>query len=348
METKRIALYDYIKGILMLGIVFGHFLNAFSSVSNQSSVLHLLVRTFDLPMYMLLGGVLLNKTIGKYTLSQFIVRKISKVARPTIVLGSILGIITYTVLGSFQLLKLLQYIFGIWFMWSFFISTIIVCIVTKLIKRPILQITVFCIIQLSLHLISYNLFNLNFMFPFFVLGFYLPAINLFFKKNQETKVKDCRLICVSFVLFIILFSFWNSSYMIWESDGLLLQDTIQKSLVAVYRFCIGIFGSICAFYVMKTLYSVLDKKINSTVLKIGKESMSIYIIHSFLVSQCFSSALKIICGRTALIRNFITSNWRFVILFVAPILSILTCLIIQKFVELIKKNRMVSKIVYGV
>ena len=56
MEKQRVELYDYLKGFLMIGIVFGHFLNAFSLISHQSSILHLLVRTYDLPMYMLLGG----------------------------------------------------------------------------------------------------------------------------------------------------------------------------------------------------------------------------------------------------------------------------------------------------
>lgn len=176
MGKQRVEFYDYIKGFLMIGIVFGHFLNAFSFISNQGSILHLLVRTYDLPMYMLLGGVLLSKTIGKYILSKLLIRKISTVARPTIILGTIFGVITYIVIGKLSVLNVIKYISGIWFMWSFFLCTIIVAVVTKLIANNRLQIVLLVCIQIILHLLPYDPYNLNYMFPFFVLGFYLPGI----------------------------------------------------------------------------------------------------------------------------------------------------------------------------
>lgn len=343
MGKQRVEFYDYIKGFLMIGIVFGHFLNAFSSISNQGSILHLLVRTYDLPMYMLLGGVLLSKTIGKYILSKLLIRKISTVARPTIILGTIFGVITYIVIGKLSVLNVIKYISGIWFMWSFFLCTIIVAVVTKLIANNRLQIVLLVCIQIILHLLPYNPYNLNYMFPFFVLGFYLPAIMQ--RISQITNVHYLN--HFAFIAFIILFSFWDSSYMIWSSNGLFFHDTVRTIAIAIYRFCIGLCGSICVFNFVKVLYSSNHKIFNDSICAYGRESMSIYIIHSFLVSQCFKSVLIIVCGRVSHIHDLIINHYRFVILFVAPLLSILTCQIIYLLVKYIKRINIISKAVYG-
>lgn len=342
--NKRNKFYDFVKGFLTLGIVFGHFLNAFNTIGGFESILHLVIRTYDLPFFMILGGFLLNKSIGKYSLPKVLLRKLSRVARPTIIIGGIFAIIIYIVIREFSFENIIRYIFGIWFMWSFFFCNIIVCVVSKLVKKKWLQLLIFCLIQFGFHFIPFDIWNMNFMFPFFVVGFFLPDLTTSFSKlidNAWIKV-------FSLVIFMILLSFWDSSYMIWSSNGIFLEDTLYTMTVSAYRFVIGLFGCICLFYIIRMLYNAISIFIKNEICHFGEESMSIYIIHSFLINSCFESALGMACNRLPALSVWFANNYRFVILFVAPVSAFIISEIIYRFVALIKKNKIISNVIFGI
>ena len=293
MRNNRNPFIDFIKGMLILGIVYGHFVNSFSKVSNIHSFFHLMIRTFDLPFFMLISGYLLSLTIEKYTLRSALINKISKIARPAFVFGAFFALVTYAVIGDISVKSIIRYISGIWFIWSMLICSIVVIVVTKSLKKIKYQILLLCMFQIVFHLLPSNPWNINYMFPFFVIGFYLKSI-----RSHTTFLNSKMLRYCAFFTFILLLSEWKESFTIWNSNGQWLSNTFGSTVaIALYRFTIGITGCFCAYSIYMMFYNNLDSSFTKTVCSFGKESLMIYIVHSFLVSQCFTSALEMACYR---------------------------------------------------
>ena len=62
MISKRNAKYDFYRGLLMLGVVWGHTITALRyGIGGSSGLLHFF-RTYDMPMFAFISGYFLNKS----------------------------------------------------------------------------------------------------------------------------------------------------------------------------------------------------------------------------------------------------------------------------------------------
>lgn len=67
---------DYLKGILMFGVVWGHLITTFPDGSPNHISIHWIIRTFDMPLFMLLSGYFLSFSIKKHGILTNITNKL--------------------------------------------------------------------------------------------------------------------------------------------------------------------------------------------------------------------------------------------------------------------------------
>ncbi|MBR1520090.1 MAG: acyltransferase family protein [Bacteroidaceae bacterium] len=106
---------DFFKGLLIWSVVLGHTLNALCPIENS---LHILLRTFDLPMFMYISGFLLRGSLARHHWKQLVANKVTNIVVPAVI---------------WMLISLL---FGdhcmYYFLWAVFVSSIIVCVCEKI------------------------------------------------------------------------------------------------------------------------------------------------------------------------------------------------------------------------
>lgn len=121
---KRDGKLDFFKGLLIWSVVLGHSLNALC----PGTVLHTVIRAFDLPMFMYISGYLMRGSIGRYDWKQLVMNKVTTIAFPAVVWIAV----------SFMLSDIHSY----YFLWAVFISSVVVCLNEKVMAimslRPIL------------------------------------------------------------------------------------------------------------------------------------------------------------------------------------------------------------------
>ncbi len=99
---------DFIKGLLIIGVVYGHILNAVRMDTDASFWIAKLIRAFDMPMFMLIGGYFLSKSISKYHPLKYIFNKITQLIFPLALWCIIVNIMMYLVKRQFSILSTLK------------------------------------------------------------------------------------------------------------------------------------------------------------------------------------------------------------------------------------------------
>lgn len=96
MRDKRI---DFAKGMLMFCVIYGHMINALLSGTPHSPIwLHVFVRTFDMPFFMILSGYFLKRSLEKKK-APFVVRTITECGSETLALYILQSIVIERLLG---------------------------------------------------------------------------------------------------------------------------------------------------------------------------------------------------------------------------------------------------------
>lgn len=248
---------DFYKGFLIWSVVLGHCLNV---CCPREDTLHLLLRTFDLPMFMYISGFLLRGSIRRYRGKQLICNKVTGVIFPALVWAVV------------------SLLFGnrcfYYFLWAVFFSVTIVCVCEQHLGKSWAWAGMVLMV-VGLHLVPYNVVNLSFLFPFFLTGYYSKNI------AEIGWSKGAASIIVYIVLFLFL---WRPEYTIWNSGGYLLWHTSYIIQVIVLRFAIGIVGIYSAILIWSRLYVVIKDSLFTRMMSvIGKETLGIYLLQHIIV-----------------------------------------------------------------
>lgn len=309
---SRDSRFDFYKGFLMLGVLWGHTITALLCNEPNHNQIHSLFRIYDMPFFMLISGYFLSISISRYNLKSLLLNKTTQILVPTILWSLINSKFTS--------------ISGYYFLWAIFLSSCICILITKKIQSSSLRLTIFLFIIIVLHLQPYSIHNMPFLFPYFVIGFYSKLV---FKK--------CNLLII--LLFVLGFSFWNSSYSVWSSGCYLFAGN-NIGIIISFRTIMAILGIILAKRIMDLLYnttSVEKSWFYKLMINSGKETLAIYILQAILIE----GILRKICLLLYHKLNFNIFNINEGVLgyFYAPVISIITLYSLLKLISLIKKNQ---------
>ena len=321
MRDQRI---DFIKGMLMWCVVYGHAVNTLLCGTSYAPVwLHTFVRTFDMPFFMVLSGCFLRKSLERRGAFDVFINRLSMILLPIAVWTLIRGHVVFV---------------AYYFLWAVLMSSI-VCIVGSCVASVLpgrggrlVEFLFYVAVAVLLHVVELP-WNLFYLFPFFVVGYY-----------ADGRFKVSRLgFCIVSAVFVVGLCFWNVSYRPWAVGALAWKDSSAAFVVYMYRFALGVAG----VYVMAKVFDVIWGVVNNSVSAIaqmiagwGRETLALYILQSIVVERIGTA----ICS-AAYAHHPITLTQPVVNLigyFIAPLLSALVIISLMFVTRKIKSLRILK------
>jgi len=342
MEKKRIDYIDFIKGISIFFVVWGHTIqNIGAENAFWTNPFHIVICTFHMPLFMILSGFFFSIPSTKNLLS-LTKKKFRQLIIPCFGWSIVLVLLTtcYMIVDKepislVERIKTLFYETGtrFWFLRSVFICYLGAAVSIRIFRKD----TVACLISILIMLLLTDNFRLSmdkFMYPFFWIGYFLHK-HLSFLSTHKYK-----LILTSLILYIILIVYWHTKYYIYitgmsfyeiVNGKILFFPFLERLEVVLYRYAIGILGSICLFFTLQSVYTSSFQSIKN----IGKYTLGIYVIHIFIEGN--------------LLNRFDISGTGFWVfnLVLTPLISLILIYICIGIIKVIQKNRFTNTLFLG-
>ena len=314
MKIERLERVDFYKSILMFGVVWGHLCTVLLTGLNHEITLHTLIRTYDMPFFMIISGFFLSKSCDFHKMNQLVVDKCTSILLPSLIWSLFFS--------QFRSISVYYFLLAI------FYSSIIMILLKKAVKNKITEIFFVTIFIFLLHCVNLDLCNLPYLFPFFAIGFYMNSI------------RDGHIL--EFVAFVIMFCFWDPKYTIWSTGSYILDKNSIFYLICLFRFFIGFVGIFSVKLLMDMLYDYLIAHssynfIFRHMVDWGKYTLAIYILQNFFVFQLLKRGMLFVVYSSY--KSFFLSNVKFTAYVLAPFLSIMIMLISVVILKFCSNNR---------
>lgn len=184
-------------------------------------------------------------------------------------------------------------------------------------------------------LVTPDIYWLNaheFMFPYFLLGFY-------YAKRKHNWLNKSIVGWSTFIMWIVLLCFFSSDMYIYTTGITVLgkESAMRQIWIDIYRYVIGATGLIMFVFITRWLYSAWSERLIGTfgtiirsIESIGRNSIVYYILSTYL----FAWVLP------ALTRNF---SLNYFVAVIETVLMILVC----SFLGALAKPKLLSKLFLG-
>lgn len=351
-EKLRNSTADFIKGILILCVLYGHsvtMVNSLRQVAWVDSPVNVFVTAFEMPLFILISGYFLAYSLKKKEYGKVMWKRIVSIALPLMVWAGIPATVRFilvTVKGGFSVTNLMKIPYAcvfpdkLWFLAAYLICSILVIGVEWLAecsKKKSVQIAVRGVLYTGLlvilQFIPYSISSAQFMFVFFLLGFLLSKYE--WLKNKGV----CIAVYILAGLFVLLYPFYKPEYSFYLLPY--IQNIRRDVPIFVYRIVLSICGC-CVIYGISRLVCRIapDRKPVTVIARLGQKTMELYIL-SMYIQELLRMLLRVILTDTTLI-----NNWTASLLFGPAFLAVLmlSCLVLCR---IIKKIPVIQKILFG-
>ncbi len=319
MRDQRI---DFIKGMLMLCVIYGHTINSLLCGIQHSPIwLHIFARTFDMPFFMVLSGYFLKKSLLKRNAWRVAVNRISMIFVPIVIWTMLCGHINVFI-GMY------------YFLWAILAAGMI-CIVGFYLKcwlpniiGQMGEIMLYVFIVIVLHLVKVP-WNLFYLFPFFVVGYYVPDVN--FRLSRLWLASNV-------LLFVVCLCFWSGRFSPWCIGALAWREDLTALWIYVYRFVLGLIGVLVMMRLFNLLRNLLSSEpyVVKIVTEAGQETLAIYILQLIFVENIIRRSCSFLYSKYPII--MFPSGVNLVGYVVAPILSLFCMVLFLRIVQKMKSN----------
>lgn len=304
----------------MFGVVLGHSITNFMNGTSCSCNCTWFIRLYDMPFFMFVSGYFLSFSLQKYSVKQLLLNKVTMVLCPTII---------WALLESRG-----KSILGFYFLWAVFISSFVIILTENFFLKKWLKNLCYSALIVTLYIIDNKIFNLLYLFPFFLLGY----------KHYDLieKYKFYHII-----IFMLGICFWKTDYTIWNADTNITHG-LNVFLIDIYRLLMGFSGIVVMNILFEMIYNYCVshdcKRLLGFSDKIGKETLGLYIFQEFVCFFILRYAVNILEKYIGF--NIFAQNQVLTVYFIAPLFAIITLLVCYKVISLIKSNKY-SKILFG-
>lgn len=344
-EQSRSNLLDICKGVAILLVVLGHNIQYGSGVDFLNSGAYLVhpvfkfIYSFHMPLFTLISGYLCHIKDND-DIKKFVYRKIRGLFIP-VFSWVILEFILRALIGLQDINTLMQFIvdfsrklvYSYWYLWAILWCSIAVWIFEKYLNgNRILIIFLIIISMLIPNKINSHLYI--FVFPYYLVG-YLWQRRLSKKSFSARHLKI--LFFLDTVLFVLLLPMYNYNSYIYTTQIYLFGDLgwLNQLSINVYRWLIGFAGAIFVILILCFLKKIMWKSVKKFLIVLGKNTLGIYIISTFINIYGYKIMYKII-GKHIKPNAFV---W---------ISESITCILICLFTcHIIKKQRILNMILLG-
>lgn len=286
MLKKRNYLIDVLKGYAIILVVYGHSIQFLMSKNQDffENPVFKIIYSFHMPLFMLISGYLFYFSISnRINFREVFFRKIKQLLIPILswcILVFIIKEILKFILNGISLNILFKDLFiflgGItnqfWFLWTVLFSSLIVLLINKFTKNIELMYFISFILLLFLPDIS-NLMYLKFMYPYYIAG-------ITYNKYKENINKEKKLIYIAIIIFLLLIPLYTKECYIYISGmNLYVINISHKLMIILYRYIIGLTGSITFIYLINKIRFLNNVRI---INYLGKYTLQIYIIQTYI------------------------------------------------------------------
>ena len=282
----RSKLIDNLKGIGITLVVIGHCIQYGSGnifLQNNlfyTNILFRFIYSFHMPFFMLISGYLFYNSTQKHSSSEIIKSKVNRLLIPILVWTISGGVINYFInknlLNSLGILS--GYFENFNFLWAIFYASLLVLVIHRVYQDDLLAYIIVVIASnfLNAPLLFFELYLL----PFFVIGYLFNKYQKKFSKYLNWKYLG-GIFIILLVIYIFLFFHFTYNKYIYTSSYFIGND-IHVLFINIYRFLIGLIGSVLAILSIKVINNLIEKIKIFEIL--GHNSLGIYIISCYVNS----------------------------------------------------------------
>lgn len=359
-DKRRSAYADYLKGILMFGVVAAHM----GGLTRQGGMPHgtilpslYAMMAWSMPLFMAVAGWFFRYSVDRRSLGSLLGNKFQTLVVPTVfwrlVFTLLLSLLAYFGRPASQWDAICQW----------FLPSIIFCILLGTLCRyvgkfscPALEYACAGLIAIGLHFIPGWTYNVAYMFPFFYCGYMCNRFNLAGKVPHWVFPLCLAAACViwSYIDYAHHFKGWSH----WYSGTYILGPLGWKRhlVLITYRNFLGLLGSIgfagCLFQAYNILRTKLSLRGNrafmvfcSFIKELGVWSLAVYLVQSVVVERLLSYgfACYISSGQSNPFDDcFLLYRWVLV-----PLMSLFMCWVILMIIRAIRRQPLLSRICTG-
>lgn len=271
-STNRVYLLDNLKGLLIFLVVFGHSLELFKDDYFITQVLYVFIYLFHMPAFVFVSGYF-SKNLDKSRSTAF-----KSFLLPFVIFNIIWNLIAAIATWNIQQFSFLTPGWALWYLMSMFFWRIFLKDLVKI--KYILPISF--VVGLGAGLFSefngiLSLSRTLVFFPFFLVGYKTSENKLFGLK------KPTRLFSFAITLLTLSFAIFICYYKVFPIEFLYGSDAFKSYTVPLWLGLISrILLYIIGFSFVFVLANIMPAR-ETFFSKIGRNTLPIYILHTYLL-----------------------------------------------------------------
>lgn len=281
--TARFDFLDYIKGVLIFLVVYGHVIQ-FIEYKNSDlfwyNPVYKIIYMFHMPLFMAISGFVSYNSIQKKSFAEIFSNRIRTLIIPIVFFGLfdlIVGFLLGETVGLKQLpILIVKSIIGnLWFLWALFFATVI----TSFMRKYNLDKPLFFLFALIFFLLLPNPYDTSlykFTFFYFLIGYGVAQRSIHTHKFFSGNNKFFMVICL--VLSVVFFFLWDKKMYVYTSGMKILSMNV---LIVLFRYIVGVVVSIAFSLLFLKVYALYG---SSQIIQLGKNSIYIYILQDIVFS----------------------------------------------------------------
>lgn len=290
-DRQRNLYLDITKAIAIICVVIGHCIQFGSGNDWLKNDLYFdngvfkVIYSFHMPIFMLVSGYLFAFSMTKRNWTETIVQKMKTLLVP-IVLWALIPFLAFLLSAKsggeeispvFCCKRFITTVLGnFWFLWAVFWCSLVVILVNRFLKNSKIVYLLGAILTLFIPDV-FGLHMYKFMYPYFILGYFCNADDWMTKYKRFYSSDVFFGICgVGYILLLTKYSY--ESYIYTSQYYILNGNPLHQLYIDVYRFLVGLTGSVFVLLLIAKLYKRIPAKIFALLLCIGENSLGIYII----------------------------------------------------------------------
>lgn len=325
-KEDREYLFDNLKALLIVLVVFGHVMERFGLFPKIRCVIY----AFHMPLFIFISGYFSKNTNNIEN------KLIKNLLIPFFIFNTIYMLTIENCYYTTFKERLINFnIFRASYLYWYLISLFIWRILTKYIERFKFSIIILFILSIYIGLINeagrfLSISRTISFFPFFILGYYSKKECIEKIRNMDKRIMIFILIILIFITFILANNFINVElFMDAQTYNASEVGKIRGILTRIYQFIIAIGISIC-------LINLISLE-NNWMSKIGRKTISIYMLSPFLQEVLYNIVIIILL-------NVIGNN--IITLIICMVLSYIIIWICSLDKVYNKYNKLIDKIYY--
>lgn len=330
MGKQRILSMDLLKLFAIFLVIYGHCLQHLVSITPIEQPMFRFLHSFHMPLFMAVSGFF-AMSLQKLSLKEFFVKKGRQLLVPAIGCCFLAAVI---LLALGENVEREYYIYGIWFLKSLFLCSLLYYVATRF-KR--FRMVAFLVSLLLSQIIPY--FNLPTMYPPFLLGAVIREFWPWFKKNSGWLMTLSGGVFVIMLLYLDGGDFVSVPTMKAIKGALKgdFSDLTSLASIRYFRIAIGFAGILFFILLFETITGKLSGKDWIDGLgKYGQRTLGVYVIQTFVLEIGLRKVL-----------NFDDINYEIFAFIIAPALSMIVLVVTLWLVSICEKSRFTSALFLG-